>query len=67
MAWVRMRQDVLNEIISVLIACNLNGGQQRRDGLFQGTYYRSMVYEDDLPALHRHARDSAQENQCHQF
>ncbi len=66
MAWVRMRKDVLNEIVSVLITCDWELGQQCRDRLFKRTYYRSREFEDDPLALRKHARDSAQGNQRHQ-
>lgn len=66
MVRVRMRKDVLNEIVSVLIACNLSRGQQCHDRIIQRTYYRSAEYEADPPVLHKHARDSALGSQGHQ-
>lgn len=66
MVRIRMRKDVLNEIVPVLIACDWKHGQLCGGGIYPRTHCQSREYEADPPALHKHARDSARESRRRQ-
>lgn len=62
---IGMGKNVLNEIVAVLIACNLNLSASSLIGDTE-THCQSVEFEDDQNDLHRHAPDSAPGNQFHQ-
>ena len=60
---VGMSQDVLDQVVAVLVACNFEGvsittGKET----LEVTYYQSEGFAGGQTGLHRHDRDSAPES-----